>query len=90
MVCIEGTYILSVTFIFYKERFYLVFWEEENTASVLSDEDLKEPSREDRNVGASCVVPIKKKLYTGQIACVGMYACFSLLPACVASNFKSL
>ena len=55
----------------FTERFYLVYWIEEQSVSVHPQSELKEPRLEDCVKGASCTVAIRKKDYVGTIACRG-------------------
>ena len=55
------------------ERYFLIYWpeeDEEGTVSVHSVEELKS-GPENRDVGSSCIIAFGKKLYTGKIAAFG-------------------
>lgn len=57
---------------FFSERFYLVWWEDENNVSIHSEEELKKGDPEGQlSVGCACVVRFGRREYTGKIASVG-------------------
>ena len=49
----------------------MIWWDNEETVSIHSDCEMKEPPKHERTVEASCVVQFGRKLYEGKIASVG-------------------
>lgn len=55
------------------EQFYLMLWPNEETVSVHSAAELKEPSENLRAVGSFCSIQFGRSLYQGKIACIGKF-----------------
>ena len=59
------------TYIFNVERYFLVWWPEEDKASVLPEHDILDG--DSAAVGKSCVVSIGKATYVGKVSAIGKF-----------------
>ena len=60
------------------ERFYLLWWENENTVSTHAKHEIVEWRDESRIAGSLCAMKFGKRIYTGKIASVGRLTYFSI------------
>ena len=57
--------------VFDAERYFLVWWPEENKTSVLPERDILEGAT--ATVGKPCVVSYGKATYSGNVAAIGRF-----------------
>ena len=60
------------------ERFYLLWWEDDNTVSTHAKHEIVEWRDESRIAGSLCAVKFGKRIYTGKITSVKRLTYFSI------------
>jgi len=53
-------------------RYYLVYWPEEQSVSSVRSDGITSPSLVDLKVGVDCKVSLGRRLYNGKIAATGI------------------